>query len=152
MTSSPVESPGPVTADDVRATVDAAIATLRHAEGKYWQTTAGGLTWSCWETVEHMADDLFAYAGQLAPATPALTAYVPFGWKRRPDGPALTVYADADQGVPGLLQVLDASGGLLAALVRVAPPEQRGFHPLGLAELPGHAPLTKWRWYADVRG
>ncbi|MEU4424929.1 maleylpyruvate isomerase N-terminal domain-containing protein [Actinoplanes sp. NPDC024001] len=103
--------------------------------------TAGGLSWTVWETVEHIADDLFAYAGQLAPEQPALDAYVPFGYRRRPDGPALTVYVKAEAGVAGLLHVLDASGGLLAAQVQVAPPQRRAFHPMGVSDPEGFAAM-----------
>ncbi|MBG0562887.1 maleylpyruvate isomerase N-terminal domain-containing protein [Actinoplanes aureus] len=134
-------NPGPVTSADVRLATDLAITALEPAADRDWQVPAGDLTWTVWETVEHIADDLFAYAGQVAARRPALKAYVPFGYRRRPDGPALTVYAQPDAGVAGLLDVLDASGGLLAAQVQVAPRQARAFHPMGVADPEGFAAM-----------
>ena len=68
------------------------MTALRVGADADWQGPATGLEWTCWETVEHVSDDLFAYAGQLAAPTPPLDGYVPFGYEqRRPGGPALTV-------------------------------------------------------------
>lgn len=67
-----------------------ALATATHLD---WHVPAGDLEWTCWETVEHMSDDLFTYAAQLGPAAPSLSTHVPFGWqRRRENGPALTVF------------------------------------------------------------
>lgn len=57
-----------MTPEDVTRAVSLARQTLTAATHEDWTaTTAEGLTWTCWETAEHMADDLFAYASQLAP-------------------------------------------------------------------------------------
>src|SRR4051795_13505192 len=94
-------------AADVDRAVDLAVAALTPALDQDWHVPAGGLDWDCWETVEHVADDLFAYAGQLAPRRPPLTTHVPFAWERRhTGGPASTIFADPEAGQPGLLQVL----------------------------------------------
>ncbi len=148
---SPMDHPGPVTAADVRTAVSLAVRTLagfadqqsadRTEAAQAWQAPAGDLTWTCWETVEHIADDLFAYAAQLCPERPPRDAYVPFGFRRRPGGPALTVTVEPDAGPAGLLQVLDAAGGLLAATVTVTPPDRRAFHPMGLADAEGFAAM-----------
>ncbi len=131
-----------VDAGDVRSVVTAAVTALRTVDGADWQAPAGGLDWSCWETVEHVADDLFAYAGQLAAEQPPTDRYVPWGYKRTRDGaPALTVYVDPEHGTEGLLQALDAAGGLLAATVRVSPEERRGFHPYGISDACGFAAM-----------
>ncbi|GIE74305.1 hypothetical protein Aph02nite_02550 [Actinoplanes philippinensis] len=130
------------TADDVRTAVSLAAATLRTAAGRDWHVPAAGLTWTCWETVEHVADDLFAYAGQIASEHTPPGAYVPFGWRRnRPDGPALTIYSEDTKNPEGLVQVLESSGGLLAAVVTVAPPERRAFHPYGVSDPAGFAAM-----------
>ncbi|MFC7528179.1 DinB family protein [Actinoplanes sp. GCM10030250] len=134
-------SPGPVTASDVRTAVALALDALEQATDLDWQVPAADLNWTVWETVEHIADDLFAYAGQLSPEREPLTSYVPFAWTRRPDGPALTVWVKPEDGVAGLLQVLDASGGLLAALVEIRPPHRRGFHPFGVSDPEGFAAM-----------
>ncbi|BCY12643.1 maleylpyruvate isomerase N-terminal domain-containing protein [Actinoplanes sp. L3-i22] len=131
-----------VDSGDVRDVVASAVAALRTVADQDWQVPAGDLEWSCWETVEHVADDLFAYAGQLAAEEPPTDRYVPWGYRRsRPVAPALTVYADPEQGTAGLLRVLDASGGLLAAIVQVSPPERRGYHPSGVADGAGFAAM-----------
>ncbi|MBB2944191.1 hypothetical protein FB565_003920 [Actinoplanes lutulentus] len=138
-----MDHPGPVTPADVRTAVALAVDTLTAAadDDHDWQIPASGLTWTCWETVEHIADDLFSYAGQLATATPPMTSYVSWGWKHRDGGPALTVYADPDGGVTGLLQVLDSCGGLLAATAQVTPADRRAYHPMGMADAEGFAAM-----------
>jgi hypothetical protein len=108
----------PVTATDVRNAVMLALTAFRSAAGADWDVPAGAIDWTCWETVEHMSDDLFAYAAQLGPANPGLVSPVPFRCEpRRPGGPAVAIAADRDAGAEGLLQVLEATGALLAAMV-----------------------------------
>lgn len=128
--------------EDVRLAVSLAVSTLRTAADRDWHIPAGDLEWSVWETVEHIADDLFAYAMQLTPENPPLTTYVPFGWRRnRPGGPALTVYAAEGADPEALLQVLEASGGMLAAVVAVTPPGRRAWHPYGVSDPAGFAAM-----------
>ncbi|MFF3346453.1 hypothetical protein [Streptomyces sp. NPDC002779] len=135
-------SSAPVTAADVEQAVRLAVAALRGAEGADWSVKAGSLEWDCWETVEHLADDLFAYAVQLGPATPPLDAHVPFDWtRRRPGGPANSVFADRKAGPAGLLQVLEACGALLTAMVRTTPPTVRAHHIFGAADPEGFAAM-----------
>ena len=55
----------PVTAADVDLAVVLAVDALNGALERDWRVPAGDIEWDCRETVEHMADDLFAYAGQL---------------------------------------------------------------------------------------
>lgn len=52
--------PGRVTAADVEQAVRTAVATLTDAFTADWSLPAGELEWDCWETLEHMADGLFA--------------------------------------------------------------------------------------------
>ncbi|MFG3255934.1 hypothetical protein [Streptomyces sp. NPDC048172] len=136
--SSPApDGPGPVTADDLDEAVQLAVATLRKAPASAWEDgrAAGSLEWDCWETVEHLADDLFAYAVQLGLRTPPLDREVPFLWeRRRPGGPANAVHADRTAGPAGLLQVLEASGALLVSMVRTTPPGVRAYHGFGAAD------------------
>lgn len=135
-------SPQPVTADDVEEAVRLVITALRGAPEVNWQNRAGSLEWDCWETVEHLADDMFCYAAQLAPPTPPLDGYVPFVPTRlRPGGPQETIHAERGPGVPGLFQVLEAATGLLAALVRTKPPHTRAFHSYGIADPEGFAAM-----------
>ncbi|WP_455358123.1 hypothetical protein [Streptomyces sp. SYSU K21746] len=132
----------PVTADDVGHAVRLAVTTLREAPAAAWDDTAGSLEWTCWETVEHLSDDLFAYAVQLGPRTPPLTGEVPFVWEsRRPGGPANSIHADRSAGPEGLLQVLEASGALLVAMVRTTPPHVRAYHGHGISDPEGFAAM-----------
>ncbi|MEU3960283.1 maleylpyruvate isomerase N-terminal domain-containing protein [Streptomyces buecherae] len=139
----PTEAPRtPVTADDLERAVRHAVATLRQAPAAAWESKAGTLEWDCWETVEHLSDDLFAYAAQLGPATPPLTSDVPFVWEsRRPGGPANAIHADRAAGPDGLLQVLEASGALLVAMVRTKPPQVRAHHVFGASDPEGFAAM-----------
>lgn len=138
----PDADPGPVTADDVRHAVRLAVAALRGAERADWEAKAGSLEWSCWETVEHLADDLFAYAAQLGPEKPPSDTEVPFVWSRRnPGGPANVVFADRAAGAAGLVQVLEACGALLAAMVRTTPPTVRSHHVFGASDPEGFAAM-----------
>ncbi|MEV1176500.1 hypothetical protein [Nonomuraea sp. NPDC049784] len=138
----PEATPSPVTADDLDEAVRLAVATLREAPESAWDGKAGSLEWTCWETVEHLADDLFAYAAQLGLRTPPLDTFVPFILeRRRPEGPANTIHADREAGPAGLLQVLEACGALHVAMVRTAPPQVRGHHGFGAADAEGSAAM-----------
>ncbi|WP_395571780.1 hypothetical protein [Streptomyces sp. BK79] len=132
----------PVTADDLDLAVRLAVALLREAPAAAWDTRAGTLEWTCWETVEHLGDDLFAYAAQLGPEAPPLNAEVPFVWEsRRPGGPANVIHADRAAGPSGLLRVLESCGGLLAAMVRTRHPDTRAHHVFGLSDPEGFAAM-----------
>ncbi|MGA5423112.1 maleylpyruvate isomerase N-terminal domain-containing protein [Streptomyces lavendulocolor] len=132
-----------VTAQDVLSAVRLAVDALGRADGGAdWDARAGSLEWTCWETVEHLADDLFAYAAQLGPERPSPDGEVPFLWEaRRPGGPANVTYADRRAGPAGLLQVLEACGAMLAAMVRVTPPHVRAHHVFGASDAEGFAAM-----------
>ncbi|MER6815109.1 hypothetical protein ABT299_38065 [Spirillospora sp. NPDC000708] len=129
-----------VTADDVEAAVRLAVDVLKEAPEGAWDGRAGTLEWTCWETVEHLSDDLFAYAAQLG-ARPK-DREVPFLWEaRRPGGPANVTYADRAAGPRGLLEVLVACGAMLAALVRTTPSDVRAHHVFGASDPEGFAAM-----------
>lgn len=135
-------SPAAVTAEDLELAVRLAVSTLREAPPDAWDAKAGSLEWDCWETVEHLADDLFSYAAQLGPKTPPADGEVPFVWQsRRPGGPANVIHADREAGPEGLLQVLEACSGLLVAVVRTVPPRIRAHHVFGAADAEGFAAM-----------
>lgn len=110
----------PVTADDVAYAVRLGVTALHGADTSRWDAKSrSSLEWTCWETVEHLADDLFSYAAQLGPQSPPSDTHVPFVWSRKqPGGPANVIFADRAAGPAGLLQVLEACGTLLTAVVR----------------------------------
>lgn len=129
-------------ADDVTRAVRLAPETLTAAAHLDWQKPAGGLEWSCWETVEHMSDDLFVYAAQLGPANPSTSTHVPFGWqRRRTGGPPLTIFVDSAEGPSGLLQVFETCGAMLAAMIDTAAPDRLSFHAYGPSDASGFAPV-----------
>ncbi|MEU7102647.1 hypothetical protein AB0A66_30545 [Streptomyces longwoodensis] len=132
----------PVTADDLDLAVQLAVTLLREAPDGAWESKAGSLEWDCWETVEHLSDDLFAYAAQLGPRTPPSNGEVPFVWEsRRPGGPANAVHADRAAGPAGLLQVLEACGALLVAMVRTTQSHVRAHHVHGASDAEGFAAM-----------
>lgn len=131
-----------VTAADVDEVVALAIATLREADPGAWDRMAGTMTWTCWETVEHLADDLFAYAAQLGPKSPPSKHWVPFQMSaRREGGPENTVHAEREAGPDGLLEMLDACGAFLVAMVRTADPSIRAHHGFGISDPNGFAAM-----------
>ncbi|MEV5982717.1 hypothetical protein [Streptomyces sp. NPDC052114] len=136
-------APLPVTPDDVTRAVRLAVAALREAPaGADWSVKAGGLEWDCWETTEHLADDLFAYAAQLGPEHPPQDTEVPFLWYRhRSTGPANVTFADREAGVSGLLQVLESCGALLTGMVATTPATVRAHHGWGAADPEGFAAM-----------
>ena len=130
-----------VKASDVDLAVALAADALNGALDQDWRVPAGSLEWDCRETVEHMADDLFAYAGQLGPRRPPLDAYVPFAWQRREGGPALTIFTEAGTENAGLVQVFEACGAFLSALVATVPSGTRAWHTMGVGDPEGFAAM-----------
>jgi hypothetical protein len=131
-----------VTGAHVQQAVHLAAGVLRTRPEADWGAKAGSLDWDCWETVEHLSDDLFSYAVQLGPQEPPVDAHVPFHLERqKPGGPANAIFADRKSGTAGLLQVLEASGALLAAMVHTASPSTRAFHVWGVSDPEGFAAM-----------
>jgi hypothetical protein len=129
-------------ADDLDRAVRTALTVLRAAPPDAWEAKAGSLEWTCWETVEHLSDDLFAYAAQLGPRNPSLDGPVPFVWEsRRPGGPWNAIHADRSAGPEGLLQVLEATAAFLVAMVRTTPAEVRSYHGFGVSDPAGFAAM-----------
>ncbi|MFD8388383.1 GNAT family N-acetyltransferase [Streptomyces sp. NPDC059680] len=121
----------PINGDDVTEAVAGCTAALRAAVDRDWRAVrAKGLEWDCHATAVHVADDLIAYAANLAGR--AQDAYVPF---------ELTLDEGTDNA--GLLHVIETTGALLAAAVRTAEPGVRGFHPypFGSADAEGFAAM-----------
>jgi hypothetical protein len=84
--------------------------------------------------------DLFGYAAQLGPKNLPLTVPVPFACEsRRPGGPAGAIFADRTAGPAGLLQVFEATGALLAAMVASSAAYPGNQRPFGVADPHGFA-------------
>jgi hypothetical protein len=132
----------PVTAADVTLTVQFAAAELGRAPTDAWGNQAGALEWDCWETVEHIADGLFAYAFQLTPATPE-GGYVPIAMtSTRPGGAESAIHVDRENGPTGLMQAVEGCGALLVAMVTTTTPGTRAWHPHGTSDPEGFAAMA----------
>ncbi|MFG2824680.1 hypothetical protein ACGFX4_35280 [Kitasatospora sp. NPDC048365] len=135
---------GPVTADDLAEGVRLVVGLLRQpaALAGDWGRPAGAVEWSCWETAEHLADDLFSYGAQLGPQSPPAVSHVPFVWQRHgPGKPANVIFAEREAGPEGLVQVVESCGALHVAMVRTAAPSARAFHIFGTADAEGSAAM-----------
>ncbi|MQA81364.1 MAG: hypothetical protein GEV10_23260 [Streptosporangiales bacterium] len=104
-----------MTGDDVDDAVTEMVRVLGPHVTADWTVGAGTLDWSCWTTAAHVADDLLAYASQVAGG--ATTAYLPFD---------LNVHADTPPA--DVLQVVAACGSLLSGAIAVAAPDARAWH------------------------
>ena len=100
---------------DVAAAVEAMTSALTPVLGQDWSAPAGSLQWSCWQTAEHIAHDLSAYAAQVV-ARP-VAAYLPFDLVARPTA-----------SPPDLLDIIRASGALLGRALDGADPGMRAWH------------------------
>ncbi|WP_306323243.1 MULTISPECIES: hypothetical protein [unclassified Streptomyces] len=142
MSAEPNASLAPVTADDVAEAVALAVAALAPAADADWNVPAGPLEWTCWETGEHLVDDLFFYAAQIGSLRPMADDYVRWGYsRRRSDGPDNTITVDLDAGPTAMFRALEAGGGILAAVVRATPETARGFHVFGASDPEGFAAM-----------
>ena len=131
----------PVTADDIAIAVRLSVETLADAPDD-WEQPAGALTWTCWETTEHIADSLFYYAAQIGRTPPPEPGPAPFTWiAQREGGPGGSVFADRAAGPTGLLQVVDACGALLTSVVRTTAPTALAHHVFGLGDPRGFAAM-----------
>jgi hypothetical protein len=100
--------------DDLDTSVRFAVATLSTAIEHDWQVPARDLQWTCWETLEHVADDLFTYAGQIVVQATGLDDYVPFVFEStRHGGPESTIRSHPEHGNAGLLDVVTTCGAML---------------------------------------
>ncbi|WOX20229.1 GNAT family N-acetyltransferase [Streptomyces solicathayae] len=115
-------------ADDIDAAVELTAASLRAVTDRDWSVHASGLEWSCYDTAVHIGSDFTAYAGQLTGR--ATDAYVPF-----------EIAADPGTTPEGLVRIIEATGGLLSAVVRTSPAELKAWHPFGSAGGDGFAAM-----------
>ncbi|MFI6007668.1 hypothetical protein ACIBAG_02380 [Streptomyces sp. NPDC051243] len=102
----------------VRQAVCHCVKRLTGVPAAQWHLRAGGLEWTCRETLEHHADDLLTYALRFGLTQPMNVPRVPLRISRdRPEGPANVIFGDEAAGPEGLLTVVEACGGLLATVV-----------------------------------
>ncbi|MCI3949753.1 MAG: acetyltransferase, partial [Acidimicrobiales bacterium] len=107
--------------DDLIATVDGCVAVLRPLLDRDWDVPAGGLDWTCRETLEHVCG--LAYAPVLATRA---AAFRPL---------ALAVAPGAPLG--DLLWTVEVMSRILAEVARAAPSSARAYHVAGTADPSG---------------
>jgi hypothetical protein len=129
--------------EDVRRVVSLAVDVLRDADPQGWEAKAGTLEWTCWETLEHLADDLFTYAARFGLAEPPMSAVLPFRTSSdRDGGPANVIFVERASGPDGLLTILEACGGLLASVLRTTPSNTVAYHVFGPSDTEGFAAMA----------
>jgi len=132
----------PALVEDLDHALRLALTALAGRPAADWERAAGPIEWTCWETAEHLADDLFGYAGQLSPPVPPLDGYVPYAVEPvRGGGPPSAIRADRSAGPEGLLRVVESAGGLFLTVLRASGPEVRAFHSAGVTDPAGYAAL-----------
>ncbi|MFD7026991.1 GNAT family N-acetyltransferase [Streptomyces sp. NPDC059917] len=107
-----------MSAQHIDEAVSLTTRALRGVADLDWTVPAGGLEWNCYDTVVHVAGDFTCYAGQLAAR--AADGWVPF-----------EITADPGTEPAGLIQIIEATGGLLSAVVAAGPADVRAWHPSG---------------------
>ncbi|WP_330334078.1 GNAT family N-acetyltransferase [Streptomyces sp. NBC_00536] len=107
-------------AQHIDEAVSLTTKALRAVADRDWAVPADGLDWSCYDTAVHVACDFTAYAGQLTAR--ASEAWVPF-----------EIAADPGTTPAGLIQSIEATGGILSAVVATSAPDVRAWHPYGAA-------------------
>ncbi|CAL9608265.1 hypothetical protein SUDANB58_05579 [Streptomyces sp. enrichment culture] len=129
--------------EDVRRVVRLAVETLRRADAPDLDSRAGTLEWTCRETLEHLADDLFTYAARFGLAEPPTSALLPFRTRSdRSGGPANVISIEPDSGIEGHLLVLEACAGLLASALLAAPSDTVAYHVFGPSDPEGFAAMA----------
>jgi uncharacterized protein (TIGR03083 family) len=114
--------------DDVRAVARWSLDLLEPLSDADWTAPAGGLDWSCRQTLEHLVFALDRYSLQLATPVPEPAP------RAAGEHPHLSNRE--------LLAMLVRRAGVLAAVVAASSPTIRAFHPVGSADPPGFVAIA----------
>ncbi|MFI1170421.1 DinB family protein [Streptomyces melanogenes] len=132
----------PLSGLHVRQAVAYCVDVLGGVPDAQWDERASGLEWTCWETLEHLADDLLTYALRFGLAQPFAVPRVPLRISsERPDGPGNVIFGDREAGPGGLLTVVEACGGLLASVVDTSEATSLAPHVFGASDPEGFAAM-----------
>jgi uncharacterized protein (TIGR03083 family) len=112
-----------VTADDLLEAVSTVRSVLEPVIEEDWTIPAGDLDWDVRTTLAHTADAVGWYAAHLAVQSPRRLRF------------DFRVHDGASNAE--LLDVLDAAAATLAQVARAAPPDARGYHGAGRADVCG---------------
>ncbi|MFI1758005.1 hypothetical protein [Streptomyces sp. NPDC020571] len=126
----------------VREAVAHCVKTLSGVRSSRWGARAGDLEWTCWESLEHLADDLLTYALRFGLEHPMDVPRVPLRLSSdRAAGPVNVIFGDRAAGPEGLLTVVEACGGLLASVVDSTAPGVLAPHVFGASDPEGFAAM-----------
>ncbi|WP_067170391.1 hypothetical protein [Microtetraspora niveoalba] len=114
--------------DLLSAVADECLAVLLKGADQDWSRPAGGLDWTCRQTLDHLALGLVGYAGPLI---------------ARPRDRYITLFAslDAHAPVPACLEGIGIAASLLGATVRDTAADVRAWHPWGHSDAAGFAAM-----------
>ena len=113
--------------EDVRAAAEACRQALSGVVDLDWSKKAGGLDWSCRQTLEHIPSAQIFYASQLALQAKERLP------RARGGEDQLTV---AD-----VLLSVEVNAAILEHVLRAAPASARAYHPAGMADPSGFAAM-----------
>nr|WP_296767303.1 maleylpyruvate isomerase N-terminal domain-containing protein [Rhodococcus sp. (in: high G+C Gram-positive bacteria)] len=131
----------PIGTDDVRALAQAVVEGVVRLRTSAWDSAAGSLSWTRWETAEHLADDLLVYGATLA--APGYGSELPFRTTRRRSGaPDELVHCAEESGSPGLAAVIEAASTLFVAIADVTPPRVIAAHVFGATGAEGFTAMA----------
>lgn len=131
----------PIVTDDVRALARAVVEGVVHLHATAWDSAAASLSWSRWETAEHLADDLLVYGATLA--APDYGSELPFRTTQRRSGaPDELVHCAEESGSPGLAAVIEAASKLFVAIADVTPPRVIAAHVFGTTGAEGFTAMA----------
>ncbi|MGA9869973.1 MAG: hypothetical protein WBQ44_02320 [Rhodococcus sp. (in: high G+C Gram-positive bacteria)] len=126
---------------DVRALTTKLLDGVIALHLELWDQPAGSLSWTRWETAEHVADDLMVYAATVA--APTYPDDIPFATTRRRTGaPDELTHCNRDAGPHGLAAVIEAASNILIATVTVSSPNVAVAHVFGRANGEGFAAMA----------
>jgi hypothetical protein len=119
-----------LTPDVITIATGACVDALRPYIRYDWRSTAAAdLTWSCWDTALHVADDLYFYALQLIQGS------------LEPKHLPTELVLEEEASVSGLLEAIPVHGELLRRAVLCADPNDRGYHVYGISDPEGFAAM-----------
>ena len=110
--------------DDLRVAARCSFEALEPVSGAEWTPSAGGLTWDCRRTLEHIAYCLDRYSLNLATPSPVRSPRTPNQYPHLPNRE--------------VLKVVQRRAAVLAAVAAASAPTVRGTHIWGNPDPAGY--------------
>lgn len=118
----------PLVPDDLAVAVRHFMTTLAPALDRDWSVPAGSLEMSCRDVLDHLANALAYYAGQVATSTPVRLTPIR-------DGEAMRTAAE-------LLGVVETLAMVVQRVAEATPPDARAYHRMGMADTEGFVAMS----------